>query len=353
MGRSAVSRERSRQALVFTAPSKVEIRAEPVAAPSAGEVLVRTLLSAISAGTELLVYRGLAPASMAVDASLPSLPGKLVFPLKYGYAAVGRIIEIGAGVDPSLQDSVVFSFQPHQTFFTAPVEATIPLPAGVAPERAVLLPSAETAVNLVHDGRPLVGERVVVFGQGVVGLLTTALLAAIPLEILVTLDRFALRRQASLALGAQASLDPAAADAPARLTALLANAEHPGADLAFEVSGDPSVLDEALRATGYDGRIVIGSWYGEKRAALDLGGEFHRSRIRLVSSQVSTLAPELRGRWTHARRLNAALALLQRVAPDSLITHRIAFTDAGEAYRLLAEHPEQAIQVVLTYPESD
>jgi threonine dehydrogenase-like Zn-dependent dehydrogenase len=113
------------------------------------------------------------------------------------------------------------------------------------------------------------------------------------------------------------------------------------------------VLDWALRATGYDGRIVIGSWYGEKRAALDLGGEFHRSRIRLISSQVSTLAPELRGRWTHARRLGTALALLQRVAPDQLITHRLPFANAAEAYRLLADHPEQAIQVVLTYPESD
>jgi threonine dehydrogenase-like Zn-dependent dehydrogenase len=187
----------------------------------------------------------------------------------------------------------------------------------------------------------------------VVGLLTTALLAAMPLETLVTLDRHALRRQASLALGAQLALDPAGADTPDRLTDVLAKPDPRGADLVFEVSGDPAVLDQALRATGYDGRIVIGSWYGEKRAALDLGGEFHRSRIRLISSQVSTLAPELRGRWTHARRLGTALALLQRVAPDQLITHRLPFSDAAEAYRLLADHPEQAIQVVLTYPESD
>jgi 2-desacetyl-2-hydroxyethyl bacteriochlorophyllide A dehydrogenase len=348
-----VSRGLSRQAIVFTAPSVVEVRAEPLAAPGAGEILVHTLLSAISAGTELLVYRGLAPASMTIDATLPSLPGKLTFPLKYGYAAVGRIIDIGAGVDPSLRDSLVFSFQPHQTHFTAPLAETMTLPAGVIPERAVMLPSAETAVNLVQDGRPLVGERVVVFGQGVVGLLTTALLAAMPLETLVTLDRHALRRQASLALGAQLALDPAGADTPDRLTDVLANPDHRGADLVFEVSGDPAVLDQALRATGYDGRIVIGSWYGEKRAALDLGGEFHRSRIRLISSQVSTLAPELRGRWTHARRLGTALALLQRVDPDKLITHRLPFSDAAEAYRLLADHPEQAIQVVLTYPESD
>jgi 2-desacetyl-2-hydroxyethyl bacteriochlorophyllide A dehydrogenase len=315
-------------------------------------VLVRTRLSAISAGTELLIYRGLAPAGMPADASLPSLAGTLAFPLKYGYAAVGKILQVGADVDPAHRDDLVFAFQPHQTHFVAPVAEMIPLPADFPLDRAVLLPSAETAVNLVQDGRPLPGEKVVVFGQGVVGLLTTALLALMPLETLVTIDRHALRRQASLALGAHLSLDPGRDGDAGRLTEALAGASHPGADLAFELSGDPAVLDQALRATGFDGRIVIGSWYGEKRASLDLGGEFHRSRIHLLSSQVSTLAPELRGRWTHARRLSYALSFLQEIEPEGLITQRVPFEDAAKAYRLLAEHPEQAIQVVLTYPEA-
>lgn len=342
----------SRQVLVFTAPTVVEVRREPLTGPEPGEVLVRTLLSAISAGTELMIYRGLAPAAMPADASLPSLSGTLAFPLKYGYASVGRILQVGGGVDPSLRDTLVFAFQPHQTHFVAPVTETIPLPADLPLERAVFLPGAETAVNLVHDGRPLAGERVVVFGQGVVGLLTTALLAAMPLAALVTLDRHVRRRQASVALGAHVSLDPDDAETPGRLTRALADPTHPGADLAFEVSGDPAVLDQALRATGFDGRVIIGSWYGEKRASLDLGGAFHRSRIQVLSSQVSTLAPELRGRWTHARRLNYALSFLREIEAEGLISHRVPFEEAGSVYRLLAEHPEQAIQVVLTYPDS-
>lgn len=342
----------SRRALYFTAPSAVELREELLPSPGPGEILVRTLVSGISAGTELLIYRGLAPAGMPADAALPSLPGTLAFPLKYGYAAVGRVMQIGEGVDTSRLGGLAFAFQPHQTHFVARVEQTIPLPADFPVERAVLLPGAETAVNLVQDGRPLAGEKVIVFGQGVVGLLTTALLALMPLATLVTLDRHARRRQASLALGAQQSLDPGSDDVSDRLAQALADASHPGADLAFELSGDPAVLDQALHATGYDGRILIGSWYGEKRASLDLGADFHRSRIRLISSQVSTLAPELRGRWTHARRLAFALSFLQQVEPEGLITHRLAFEEAADAYRLLADHPEQAIQVLLTYRES-
>ena len=342
----------SRRVLVFTAPGVVEVRLEPLPGPESGEVLVRTLLSAISAGTELMIYRGLAPAAMPADASLPSLTGTLAFPLKYGYASVGRILQVGPGVHPSLRDTLVFAFQPHQTHFIAPVAETIPLPAHLPLERAVFLPSAETAVNLVHDGRPLAGEKVVVFGQGVVGLLTTALLAAMPLAALITLDRHARRRQASVALGAHLSLDPDDAETPGRLTRALADSTHPGADLAFEVSGDPAVLDQALRTTGFDGRVIIGSWYGEKRASLDLGGAFHRSRIQVLSSQVSTIAPALRGRWNQERRLAYALSLLQKIEAEGLISHRLPFEDAGKAYRLLAEHPEQAVQVVLTYPES-
>jgi 2-desacetyl-2-hydroxyethyl bacteriochlorophyllide A dehydrogenase len=299
-----------------------------------------------------MIYRGLAPAAMPADASLPSLPGTLAFPLKYGYASVGRIVAVGPGVDPARRDTSVFAFQPHQSHFVTPAAEAIPLPADLPLERAVLLPSAETAVNLVHDGRPLAGEKVVVFGQGVVGLLTTALLAAMPLAALVTLDRHARRRRSSLALGAHLSLDPDAGDTPTRLTQALADPVHPGADLSFEVSGDPAVLNQALGATGFDGRIIIGSWYGEKRAALDLGGEFHRSRIRLISSQVSSLAPELRGRWTHTRRLAYALSFLREIEAEGLISHRVPFEDAVSAYRLLDEHPEQTVQVVFTYPES-
>ena len=340
----------ARRAVYFTGPLQLQTREEAVHSPRQGEVLVRTLVSGISAGTELLIYRGQAPGDLPVDMSLPALGGNLEFPLKYGYAAVGRVTEVGLGVNEEHIGTTVFAFQPHQTHFVVPLDQTLLLASDLLPEEAVLLPNAETAVNLVHDGRPMAGEQVAVFGQGVVGLLTTALLAPMPLASLVTLDRHALRRQASLDFGAHDSFDPSLNETlPRLLGALQKGSDYPGADLTYELSGEPQTLDQAIDATGFDGRLVIGSWYGRKHAALDLGGRFHRSRIRLMASQVSTLAPELRGRWSHARRLNYALAWLEALRPARLITHRVAFEQAADAYRLLVEKPGEAIQVVLTY----
>ncbi len=344
----------ARGAVYFTAPLRIEIRQEEMAPPGPGEVLVQTLASGISAGTELLIYRGDAPAGMPADASLPALAGRLAFPLKYGYSAVGRVVELGAGVEKTHLGRTVFAFQPHQTHFVVPLEQAIPLPDDFAPEEAVLLPNAETAVNLAHDGRPMIGEQVAIFGQGVVGLLTTTLLGRMPLASLITLDRYPLRRQTSLDLGAHLALDPALDESvPRLLEALQEGSDRAGADLTYELSGDPRALDQAIQATGFDGRVVIGSWYGRKPVSLDLGGPFHRSRIRLIASQVSSLAPELRGRWTHARRLGYALTLLEALRPGRLISHRFPFEQAPEAYRLLAEQPQEAIQVVLTYRDGN
>jgi len=340
----------ARRAVYFTGPLQLRIRDETFDPPGPGEVLVRTLVSGISAGTELLIYRGQAPGGLPADISLPALGGGLEFPLKYGYAAVGRVTDVGIGVDEKHIGTTVFAFQPHQTHFVLPLDQALPLAGDLLPEEAVLLPNAETAVNLVHDGRPMAGEQVAVFGQGLVGLLTTALLARQPLASLVTLDRYALRRQASLDIGAHESFDPSLDETlPRLLGALQKGSDYAGADLTYELSGEPQTFDQAIPATGFDGRVVIGSWYGRKYAALDLGGRFHRSRIRLMASQVSTLAPELRGRWSHARRLNYALAWLEALRPARLITHRVGFEQAAEAYRLLVENPAEAIQVVLTY----
>ncbi len=340
----------SRRALYFVGPLQAEIREEEIAPPGPGEVLVQTLASGISAGTELLIYRGDAPADFPADASLPALSGTLEFPLKYGYSAVGRVVEIGAGVEKARLGRTVFAFQPHQTRFVTPLDQTLALPGNLLPEEAVLLPNAETAVNLAHDGRPMPGEQVAIFGQGVVGLLTTALLGRMPLASLITLDRHPPRRQASLDLGAHHALDPSLDETFSHLLeALQAGSGHTGADLTYELSGDPRALDQAIRATGFDGRVVIGSWYGRKQVSLDLGAQFHRSRIRLIASQVSTIAPELRGRWTHSRRLGYALTFLEALRPARLISHRFPFEQASEAYRLLAERPQETIQVVLTY----
>lgn len=335
---------------VFAAPGQAEVREETVAPPGEGEVLVETLVSAISPGTESLFYQGLAPADLPVDEGIGALAGQVEYPLKYGYAAVGRVSALGGGVPSEWQGRLVFAFHPHESAFVAAPGALIPVPPGISPEQAAFLPNTETAVTLVLDGAPQIGEQVAVFGQGIVGLLVTALLARFPLASLVTLDRHPLRREASLTAGAHASLDPAAPEISDELSRQLqADRPYAGADLAYELSGAPEALDQAIAVTGYSGRVVIGSWYGQKRATLDLGGRFHRSRIWLISSQVSTIAPELRGRWTPQRRFGTAWDAIRQIRPERFITHRFPIQQAAEAYRLLVERPSETIQILFTY----
>ncbi len=342
------------RAVVFRSPGQVEICSEDLTPPGRGQALVRTVVSGISAGTELLILDGLAPRDMPADASLPALQGQLDFPIKYGYTTVGRVEGVGPETDASLVGRLVFAFHPHQSAFLAPVDSLLPLPGGVSPEAAIFLPNLETAIGLLHDAAPLLGERAAVFGQGVVGLLVTALLSRLPLERLVSLDRFPLRRDLSLRLGAHASLDPAEPDSGDRLRAALGDSAVPAdADVCLELSGNPLALDQAIAACAFSGRVVIGSWYGRKSAALDLGGKFHRGRIRLISSQVSSIDPSLQGRWSQHRRLGFAFSLLPSLPVEQWITHRLPFERAPEAYALLTERPGEALQVVLQYDETD
>lgn len=329
----------NRQSLIFTAPRAIQLQESPISNLLPHHVLVQTIRSAISAGTELLIYRGEAPSELNADELIASLSGSLNFPLKYGYCAVGKIIECGREIDPSWKDRIVFSFNPHETHFVVSINDLIPLPPDLDPDDAVFLPNMETAVNFLHDGAPLLGERVIVLGQGIVGLLTTSLLSRCPLESLITLDRYPLRRELSLKCGATLCLDPDESD----------STKHGDADLVYELSGSPQALNHAIELTGFNGRIVIGSWYGNKTAPLNLGGRFHRSRIKLISSQVSTLSPQLTSRWTKARRFETALNLLKQIKPSRFITHRFKLSDAAKAYQLLDQRPEEAMQVIFDY----
>ena len=339
-----------RQALYFTAPRQVALQSESLPSPAFGQVLVKTIISAISPGTELLVYRGLAPADLAKDETITALAGDFSFPLKYGYAAVGQVVELGRGVAPAWKDRLVFAFHPHESHFLATPDELLVLPDGLTPEDAVFFPNMETAVTFLLDGQPLMGEQVAIFGQGIVGLLLTALLSRWPLSSLITLDLYPRRRLLSEDLGAHVSLDPSAPEAPARLSACLqGNGPFPGADLCYEISGNPAALDQAIAATGFSGRVVIGSWYGLKRTDLNLGGRFHRSRVRLIGSQVSSITPELTGRWNKTRRYHATWQMLEQVRPARFITHRFPLAEAAQAYALIDRHPEEVIQVILSY----
>ena len=333
-----------RKTLYFTAPRQVELREETLPALGADEVLVETSCSAISAGTEMLVYQGRFPRELEADSVISSLRGGFAYPVAYGYACVGIVRETGTQVDKSWREKQVFAFQAHTSHFICKPDALFAIPPSLSMATACFLPNMETAVNLVQDGAPIFGERVLVLGQGIVGLLTASLLNEFPLEVLVTADCYPLRCDAS-PVALHMSLDPYAPGFRKEAMNLLKR----GADLTFELSGNPTALNDAIALTAFSGRIVVGSWYGEKQVEVNLGGRFHRSRIKLISSQVSTIAPELDGRWDKTRRFEAAWAALERVKPEKWITHRFTIDDAAEAYRLLDEKPEEAIQVLLQY----
>ena len=367
-----------RKIIYFTAPRQLEVREEELPTLGAGKVLVETVCSAISAGTEMLVYRGQCP---QLEDSNDTLSSDVKYPIAYGYACVGRIRETGPQVDLSLQNKLVFGFQPHASSFIAKPSDLIFAPDSVPAETCPFLPNMETAVNLVQDAAPILGERVLVMGQGVVGLLVSSLLKEFPLESLVTADPYPLRRKASLEIGVNDAFDPQVIpqkdknqktniQSDINSTSELSQSTSSKSissqetdstsefqfayaqdkfDLTFELSGSPAALNDGIALTAYSGRVVIGSWYGEKKAELDLGGEFHRSRIKLISSQVSTIAPELRGRWDKARRFRAAWEALKRIQPQKWITHRFSIEEAEKAYRLLDENPQETIQVLFTY----
>lgn len=326
----------------FNGPRRVSVESETISDPKSGEVLVETRCSAISAGTELLAYRGEVPADMPLDATLPALDGRFQFPFRFGYAAVGEVVATGELVSQADWLGIrVFAFQPHQSHFTAPTRQLIRLPDDIADPDALFLPNLETALTLVMDGRPIIGERVRVFGLGIVGLLTTALLSRFPLARIIGVDPDEFRRAAAAGLKNVMPLSPEAAESAA--------AGQGNPDLIFELSGNPEALDQAVRTAGFDTRIVIGSWYGTKPVKLMLGGRFHRNRVRLHGSQVSTFAPDRTGRWSASRRLETVMDLLRSLRPARWITHEFGMEDAPAAYAHLDGTPRDTLQVILTY----
>ena len=324
--------------LLFTGIRQLQVVPQELPPPAPEQLLVAVTHSAISSGTEMLVYRGELPTELELDASIAALAGGPQYPLTYGYAAVGRVVACGAAVAESWLGQVVFAFQPHASHFLARPEELFVVPAGISPEDAIFLPNMETAVSFVMDGQPVIGERVLVLGQGVVGLLTGLLLGELPLASLTTVDIYESRRLRSEALTGARAVTPAE----------LATYE-PVFDLTYELSGSPVALDQAIAATGDYGRVVIGSWYGRKQMPLNLGGRFHRSHMALISSQVSELKPMWTGRWDKQRRLDLAWEMIRRQQPARLISHRLPLAAAAAAYQLLDEQPADCLQIIFNH----
>ncbi len=329
-----------RQCLWFEGAGRVSVREETMDGPGSGEVLLESVVSAISPGTEMLFYGGKLEEGAAVDATIRDYRRELSYPLRYGYSSVGRIVKAGDGVDPALVGRLAFAFMPHASAACVPVDLAVPVPEGIDAEEAAFLATAETAVNLVLDCRPLLGERASVFGLGVIGLFTAGLLSRFPLACLSGWDLHALRRKAAAAWGVKAE-DP--------------EEKPPGVgteDFAVEASGSSDGFRLALSSCGFNGRLVVGSWYG--RAARGQAFEafdtlFHRNRVRIIPSQVSTIDPSLTGRWTRARRLASAWEAIRSLRPGRLITQRVPFALAADAYRLIAGSRGRTIQVMLVH----
>jgi NADPH:quinone reductase-like Zn-dependent oxidoreductase len=298
--------------------------------PGAGEMQVRTEVSALSAGTERLLFRDEVEGEVALDAAFASSTSR--FPLRTGYSAVGRVTALGAGVDAGWLGARVFAFRAHQDVWNARVDEVLRVPDDVPAERAALLANLETAVSLVMDGAPLLGESVAVVGLGVVGQFVTAILSRVGLGPVLTDD----------ARGDRLELAARAWNAKDRAT-------DGEADLVFELTGQPEALPKALALARREGRVVVGSWYGTRSAPLSFGTQVHRGRQTVLFSQVAELASGLTGRFTKERRFGIALDWLRKLPLEQIVTHRIPFTEGERAWALLDTSPEGCLQIVLTY----
>lgn len=301
-------------------PGRGAIRTAPIPRPTSGEVLVRTLYSGISRGTESLVYQGRVPKSQHQAMRAPFQEGAFPGPVKYGYLSVGEVLE----GPPNLRGHTVFCLHPHQDLYVVPAEAVTLVPEGVPPGRAVLAGSMETAVNGVWDGGPGPGDRITVVGGGVVGLLVAWLCVPIPGVRVRVVDPNPQREDPARELGAEFSADPPADAA---------------SDLVFHASGTADGLSDALRSAGAEATVVELSWFGDTSVTVPLGEGFHSRRLTVRSSQVGAVPPSRTPRWSRKRRMELALDLLRDERLEVLITGESAF---GDLPRTLAELSQEA-----------
>ena len=318
------------QAFWVSAPGRGEIRRAALPEPGRGDVVVRTLRSAISRGTEALVFRGGVPPSQYAAMRAPFQQGDFPGPVKYGYLSVGAVEE----GPPELRGRTVFCLYPHQTAYVVPAGAVTVVPDDVPPARAVLAGTVETAVNALWDAAPLVGDRVAVVGAGMVGCCVARLLARFPGVSVTLVDVDASRAAVAAALGARfASPDEAAG----------------GRDLVVHTSATAAGLQRSLELLAPEGTVLELSWYGDAEVQLSLGGAFHSGRLGLRASQVGTVSPARALRRTTADRLALALDLLRDPAFDVLLTGESRFAELPTVMPRLAEGTLPALCHSITY----
>ena len=326
------------RAVHFVAPRRVELREVEVPDPPEGHILVATEWSGISSGTELLAYRGEVDPDLPLDETLGALAGTFTYPFRYGYSAVGRVVQPAA---PFEEGQRVFAFHPHQDRFVADAREVVAVD-DLDPRAATLYPMVETALQVCLDASPRLGETVVVVGLGAVGILVAALLARSGAVVLGS-DPEPARQAAARAFGVRA-IDPD--DVP---EVVAAETGRRGADLVVEASGNPQALAGSLGLLAHEGTAVICSWYGTKPVSLPLGAAFHRRRLALRSTQVSTLPAVLTARWDRRRRAELAWRLARELPLAVLATHAFAFERAAEAYACADRKEDGLIHAALRY----
>ncbi len=318
------------QAFWLRAPGHGEIRPVTLRAPGPDDVLVRTLRSGVSRGTEALVFRGAVPTSQYAAMRAPFQEGEFPGPVKYGYLNVGAV-EQGPR---ALRGRTIFCLYPHQTAYVVPAAAVTVVPDGLPPARAVLAGTVETAVNALWDAAPLLGDRVAVIGAGMVGCCVARLLARFPATRVTLVDVDPARAQVAAALGVDFALpDDAAA----------------GRDLVVHASATSAGLQKSLDLLAPEATVIDLSWYGESEVRLALGGAFHSGRLAIRASQVGAVSPARRGRHTKSDRLALALDLLRDPAFDALLTGESRFTDLPDVMPRLAAGTLPALCHTITY----
>jgi threonine dehydrogenase-like Zn-dependent dehydrogenase len=341
----------------FSAPGVVDLIEEPDGAVGSGQVRVRTLYSGISAGTELASYRGISPhvtkhwdseRRLFVDGA-----SEVSYPVtNLGYEEVGEIVEVGEGVDASLRGTVVWGTWGHRTnaVLDADFATARRLGDGVDPRIGMFSHIGAVALNAVLDADIHVGETVAVFGLGVPGQLI-AQLARLNGARVVAVDGIDARRELATDLGAGVVLDAMPGDGVSPAERIRELTGGRGADVAIEITGNYRALHEAARSVAYGSRVVVSGFFPGEGAGLRLGEEFHHNRVQFVSSQIAGPPPALQHRWDRFRLWSTAidLAASGRVSVLPLVSRTVPFAEAADAYRLLDERPQEALQVVLDF----
>jgi threonine dehydrogenase-like Zn-dependent dehydrogenase len=353
--------------LVITGPRQLDYLDVPLPPAGPDEVHVETLFSGISHGTEMNVYRGTAPQWAKTfdrerrlflpneDAGEPARPQRGYwtpsdphwgYPLAYGYANVGRVITRGDRVTSVEPGDVVYAYQPHQTAYVAPAQQVIRLPDLANPASGVLYSNINTAYNGVLDTDIRVDDTVVIFGQGVVGLLVTQLVRRSAARRVIAVDLIPRRQELARRFGADIVLNPTTDDVALRVRELTGGR---GADVTIEVSGSYAALHEAIRTAAPNTTVVAMSWYGGTGEALQLADEFHHNRITIKCSQVGAIDPALSATHSLARRADHVREALTELELEPLLSDNVPFAAAPQGYEMIDRHGERTTQVVLTY----